>query len=107
MNAFPRQPDGSVVILDRWKARDETVVLVVDPIEGEVVLTIYESCTLRGKGLMAIAENAELARRVGPTRSSVDEANSLDDSPKPRLSRDAESRKVPVLRDRYQLTLRA
>jgi DNA invertase Pin-like site-specific DNA recombinase len=51
-----RQPDGTLTVVERWKARGETVVLMPDPLEAAVAVEMYESYVYRGMGLMAIAE---------------------------------------------------
>ncbi len=62
-----RQPDGALIVLDRWRAKGETVVLVADPIEAAVVVEIYECYVERGKGLAAIAEMLNARGVPAPT----------------------------------------
>ena len=63
-----RQRDGTLLILDRWKAKGETLVLDVDPIEAAVVLDSYDSYVTRGMGLCAIS--AMLNERGVPPATS-------------------------------------
>ena len=62
-----RQPDGALIVLDRWRAKGETVVLVADPIEAAVVVEIYECYVERGMGLAAIAEMLNARGVPAPT----------------------------------------
>ena len=62
-----RQPDGALIVLDRWRAKGETVVLVADQIEAAVVVEIYECYVERGMGLAAIAEMLNARGVPAPT----------------------------------------
>ena len=63
-----RQQDGTLLILERWKARGEAIILFADPVEAAVVMEIYECYVNRGMGLAAIAEMLNV--RAVPTPTS-------------------------------------
>lgn len=106
-----RQADGSVGLLPlgRWKAKGETVSLVVDAGEARVVREdIYEAYVQRGLGIAAIAHRLNARGVPAPASlrrrgtSAWGEGDDLGDPQERGLHRHAGVREVALLGDRQE-----